>query len=76
MGGKVWSEPEEEIFWEDMAPEFPPGLQEEAKAAKKGRKQHLKSWARFPEMMERCWDQKYPGQEYPRKWTPISMCEL
>lgn len=76
MGGKVWSVQEESIFWLKLAPKFPPGMQEEAKAAKKGRKDHLKSWERIADMMTDYWKRENPGQGCPRTYTAISMCEL
>ncbi|KAG6356562.1 hypothetical protein INS49_014435 [Diaporthe citri] len=75
MGGKVWSKREEAIFWLILAILFPPGLHQETKGVKKGRSDIHKSWEPFPEMMNRYWREKYPGEDPPRKYTAVSMYE-
>lgn len=75
MGGKVWSEREEFIFWVLLAIFFPPGLHQETKSVKKGRSDILKSWESLPERMVETWRKEYPGEEPPRKYTAVSMYE-
>lgn len=76
MGGKVWSDPEEMIFWLILAPNFPPGLDQDSRDVKKGRSDTLKSWERAPEMMEQEWGRRFPGVPLRRIYTAVSTCEL
>lgn len=70
MGGKVWSNLEEEIYWSDIAPRAPPGLQGQSKSGR------MKSWKPLVQRMEQRMRKRRPGQELPRKYTEISLCEL
>jgi hypothetical protein len=76
MGGKVWSDGEEEEFWSKLARLAPPGFHQESKAVKKGRRNHEKSWQPLIKVMEALMREKYPGQALPRRYTSVSICEL
>lgn len=76
MGGKVWSDLEEEVFWTRVARLAPPGLHKESKVVKKGRGEIAKSWAPLVSVMKKVMADKNPGKDLPRKYTPISICEL
>lgn len=70
MGGKVWSDLEEEIYWSDIAPRAPPGLQGQSKAGR------MKSWKPLVRRMEQMMRMRRPGQELPRKYTEVSLCKF
>ena len=76
MGGKVWSDDEEELFWSIVARRAPPGLHQETKAVKKGREGSVTSWTPLVEEMQKIMLEKNPGRPFPRNYTEISMCEL
>jgi hypothetical protein len=60
MGGKTWSEQEEEYFWEVIVPSSP-------KAAKKHDRDY--SWAQCACMM-----QQAMGKNARRKYTTLMLC--
>lgn len=76
MGGKVWSDAEEEVFWSQLARMAPPGFHEESKAVKKGRNNHAKSWEPLIDVMKGLMLKKNPGKPLPREYTSISICKL
>ncbi|KAK7708591.1 hypothetical protein SLS64_006693 [Diaporthe eres] len=75
MGGKVWSEREEMIFWRIVARRCPPGLDQESKSVKKGRSDIHDSWDFAPGMMNQIWRETYPGEDPPREYTKVSLYE-
>jgi hypothetical protein len=76
MGGKVWSDGEEEVFWSVVAKSAPPGFHKESKAVKKGRRNISKSWMPLRDVMKKHMRNKHPGEDLPREYSTISICEL
>lgn len=75
MGGKVWSVPEECIFWVVLRI-APPGLHQLSRAVKKALKDIKKSWQPVVAEMVRRMREMFPGQDLPRNYTAVSLCEL
>ncbi|POS79416.1 hypothetical protein DHEL01_v202174 [Diaporthe helianthi] len=78
MGGKVWSDVEEEIFWTVLARRAPPGFHKESKAKKKSHHELAKSWAPLIDVMKSLMLEKNPGMtedDLPRSYSAISIYE-
>lgn len=79
MGGKVWSDVEEEIFWTVLARMAPPGFHKESKAKKKSHHELAKSWAPLIGVMKMHMMRKHPmwtQDDLPRRYSAISICEF
>ncbi|KAG8158836.1 hypothetical protein KVR01_011279 [Diaporthe batatas] len=78
MGGKVWSDSEEETFWTVLARQAPPGFHKESKAKKKSHHELAKSWEPLIDVMKFEMLEKNPTwteDDLPRSYSAISIYE-